>query len=172
MERTNQVKLALRVDSGLLLGSIFRLENSRNFVGRSPEAQIPVEDSKVSRFHAALDIQQGRLCLVDLGSTNGTFLNGHRVETSEFVSIGDRIRVGSTVLVAERWEKARADMPAHWSASTLVILPKPHSMNPEFGDSPAQSVSSESRYPKKQSALILGGLAIILVLTALITSFV
>jgi pSer/pThr/pTyr-binding forkhead associated (FHA) protein len=69
-------------------------------IGRSPECELVLHDSRVSRRHARLAARDGVLVLTDLGSTNGTMVNGHRV--SEVVlGAGDRIAVGETILTIE-----------------------------------------------------------------------
>jgi hypothetical protein len=69
-------------------------------IGRAPECELVLKDSRVSRHHARLTARDGLLVLTDLGSTNGTRVNGHRV--SEVVlGAGDRIMVGETVLTIE-----------------------------------------------------------------------
>ena len=67
-------------------------------IGRNPTCTYVVPDEYVSQFHA--EIQQrpdGSLWLVDLGSINGTWLNGRRVYEAP-VQSGDEIRVGHTTL--------------------------------------------------------------------------
>jgi pSer/pThr/pTyr-binding forkhead associated (FHA) protein len=55
-------------------------------------------DTGVSRRHAELHLQDGTVTLVDLSSTNGTTINGRRVDRARLTD-GDRIGVGATVLV-------------------------------------------------------------------------
>lgn len=62
-------------------------------VGRSEEAELSVPDPSVSRRHARLRFKGGILSLRDLGSANGCFVNGHRVEQTRLVS-GDELRCG------------------------------------------------------------------------------
>lgn len=66
-------------------------------IGRSSDADIPLGDPEASRRHAALQVAGGALYVTDLGSRNGTFLNGKRLagEGIELKS-GDHIDVGST----------------------------------------------------------------------------
>ena len=67
-------------------------------IGRGPECELVLRDSRVSRRHARLAARDGLLILTDLGSTNGTMVNGHRV--SEVVlGAGDRIELGETSVV-------------------------------------------------------------------------
>jgi pSer/pThr/pTyr-binding forkhead associated (FHA) protein len=66
-------------------------------VGRAADADVVVADPLVSRHHARLAPRSGRLVLVDLGSTNGTLVNGQRVRES-VVGPGDRVQLGGTRL--------------------------------------------------------------------------
>lgn len=67
-------------------------------LGRSPEADIVIEDPYASEFHLRLNSKEGRLVLSDLGSTNGTYVNGRRVSTPVDLSRGDAVQVGKTVM--------------------------------------------------------------------------
>jgi pSer/pThr/pTyr-binding forkhead associated (FHA) protein len=67
-------------------------------VGRAPECELVLKDSRVSRRHARLHARGGVIVLTDLGSTNGTRVNGHRV-TEVVLGAGDRIQVGDTSIV-------------------------------------------------------------------------
>ncbi|MGH0029723.1 MAG: FHA domain-containing protein [Myxococcota bacterium] len=62
-------------------------------IGRSSEAELRVADADTSRRHAKIVCQEGRFTLYDLASTNGTHVNGERIEQHE-LRAGDRIRVG------------------------------------------------------------------------------
>jgi FhaA, N-terminal domain/FHA domain len=69
-------------------------------IGRAPDCGLVLKDSRASRRHARLTARDGLLVLTDLGSTNGTRVNGHRV--SEVVlGAGDRITIGETTLTIE-----------------------------------------------------------------------
>jgi hypothetical protein len=69
-------------------------------IGRGPDCELVLQDSRVSRRHARLSARNGVLVLTDLDSTNGTRVNGHRV--SEVVlGAGDRILIGETTLTIE-----------------------------------------------------------------------
>lgn len=69
-------------------------------IGRAPECELVLKDSRVSRRHARLASRDGVLVLTDLGSTNGTLVNGRRV--SEMVlGEGDTIQIGETRVVVE-----------------------------------------------------------------------
>ncbi len=67
-------------------------------LGRSPEADIELADPYASEFHLRLASRDGRLVLTDLGSTNGTYVNGRRVTAPVELNRGDAIQVGKTVM--------------------------------------------------------------------------
>lgn len=71
------------------------------FVGSSPACQLVLHDSKISRRHIELEVVGTRLRVTDLGSTNGTAVNGVVVKEC-FLSGGEVIGVGSTTLLVER----------------------------------------------------------------------
>ena len=67
-------------------------------LGRSPEADIALDDPYASEFHLRLNNRDGKLVLTDLGSTNGTYVNGRRVTTPVDLNRGDAVQVGKTVM--------------------------------------------------------------------------
>ncbi len=67
-------------------------------VGRSPSCQIPLTDTFASSIHARLFARDGSWFVEDLGSTNGTYVNERRVTTPAEIKVGDRVRVGRTLL--------------------------------------------------------------------------
>jgi hypothetical protein len=67
-------------------------------LGRSDEADIVIDDPYASEFHLRLVASEGGLTLHDLGSTNGTYLNGRRVTAPTELRRGDAVQVGKTVM--------------------------------------------------------------------------
>jgi hypothetical protein len=67
-------------------------------IGRSPEADIVIDDPYASEFHLRLVASEDGLTLHDLGSTNGTYLNGRRVTAPAELRRGDAVQVGKTVM--------------------------------------------------------------------------
>ncbi len=67
-------------------------------VGRSRDADVVVDDPYASEFHFRIAVQDGTAVLHDLGSTNGTYLNGRRVTVPTGLGKGDSIQVGNTIL--------------------------------------------------------------------------
>lgn len=80
----------------------FRLpDGAIKTIGRSTGAEFIVEAALVSRLHCQLTAAADTLKVKDLGSTNGTFVNGRRVRAGELKD-GDRLRVGRLELVVSR----------------------------------------------------------------------
>ena len=91
------IVISAKTASGI--GRMFKLDRSETVLGRSTEAQFQVEDDGISRKHAkVMSLGDGRFQLVDLGSTNGTFLNGVKVSTAP-VRDGDKIQIGSNTVL-------------------------------------------------------------------------
>jgi pSer/pThr/pTyr-binding forkhead associated (FHA) protein len=69
--------------------------------GRAPGCTVSVpDDTFVSQVHARVFNDHGNIIIEDIGSTNGTYLNGNRLTTATALHRGDRIQIGSTVLEA------------------------------------------------------------------------
>jgi pSer/pThr/pTyr-binding forkhead associated (FHA) protein len=67
-------------------------------LGRSVEADIVLDDPYASEFHMRLVRQEGGIVLHDLGSTNGSYVNGRRVGAPISLNKGDAIQVGKTIM--------------------------------------------------------------------------
>ncbi len=67
-------------------------------LGRSEDADVVLDDPYASDFHMRLVAQDNEMMLHDLGSTNGTYVNGRRVNVPTTLRRGDTIQVGKTVL--------------------------------------------------------------------------
>ncbi len=77
-----------------------RLSEKPITIGRSSNADIMLLDEKVSRLHCGITMEDGVPVVRDLKSKNGTFVNETRITTAR-LQPGDRIRVGSTILIVE-----------------------------------------------------------------------
>ncbi|MDK1011018.1 MAG: FHA domain-containing protein [Actinomycetota bacterium] len=75
-----------------------RIRPQGHVIGRSPDADIRISDPYSSEFHARVGIQDGQVVVHDLGSTNGTYVNGRRVTSPTSVSRGDTVQIGKTIL--------------------------------------------------------------------------
>jgi hypothetical protein len=70
-------------------------------IGRSRQCEIVIDDPNVSRQHAEVRPRGGAWVLTDLGSTNGSRLNGRRITHAEVIQPGDEIEVGTSVITFE-----------------------------------------------------------------------
>ena len=84
----------LAVRSGGPPGAVFPLEGDSVSIGRSPSADVFLDDVTVSREHAVISRSGGGLVLRDLGSLNGTYVNRRRIEGDEVLEDGDELQIG------------------------------------------------------------------------------
>lgn len=75
-------------------------------IGRAPRADFVLDAALVSRLHCRLTATDEKLEVVDLSSTNGTFVNDKRIKSAHLTS-GDRLRVGRVELKVEKRERAQ-----------------------------------------------------------------
>ncbi len=80
---------------------VMNLKPPQAVVGRSHGTTVRIPSSQVSRQHCRLVIEKGLVTVEDLGSVNGTFLNGHKIQDSEVVRPGDTLEVGPVRFVVE-----------------------------------------------------------------------
>jgi hypothetical protein len=96
-EMTAQFQLVMH--SGPTPGKTFPLEGDVLTIGREAGNQIAINDAEISRKHSQLVFQGGKYVLTDLGSTNGTFVNGQRLtgqhvlQSGEIISLGEQINL-------------------------------------------------------------------------------
>jgi len=89
---------ALRFISGKYQGGEFPLLPEREIViGRSGDLDMMLVEDMVSRKHAKISTKNGQLIIMDLGSTNGTFVNGEKIKKTRLKE-GDRILIGTSIL--------------------------------------------------------------------------
>lgn len=92
-------------------------------VGRSQDNNIVINDAMVSRTHLQMvRDDQGITSVVDLGSANGTFVNGKRISGETRLNPGDELRIGNTVL---NWQQYFADSPISKPATSIKPSDKP-----------------------------------------------
>lgn len=111
-----------------------RLEPEGELVIGRQGAAVTIEDSELSRRHAAVRPVEGGIEIEDLGSLNGTFVNGRRIDAPTRLAGGDSVKLGQSVLELEA---------AHAPATVASAVPPPPAAPPPPASTPAPSVPSE-----------------------------
>lgn len=101
---------ALAVVKGPDRGNVYSLSDLPVRIGRDGRNEIPLRDALVSRFQARIETQNGKTLLRDEGSTNGTEVNGFKVELHT-LKPGDMVQMGNTVLVFYVQKEGSAEPP-------------------------------------------------------------
>ena len=114
-EAKNEPRFALRFISGKYQGGEYPLAEGQEIViGRSSELDMVLVEEMVSRKHARIALADGTINIEDLGSTNGTFVNGEKVQQGTLRE-GDRVLIGTNILkvvAAPQDAEARANLKA------------------------------------------------------------
>jgi hypothetical protein len=93
----SSARLIAEHGGGLSAGQTF-IVGSGLVIGRADGIEVPIEDTFASGRHARVFDHDGLVYIEDMNSTNGTYLNGRRVDGQELLNANDRIRIGDTEL--------------------------------------------------------------------------
>ncbi len=116
--------LRLQVTSGPSGPTEVEIIGDRFVIGRDLGAGLSIADDEASSEHAALSpLPDGRVALEDLGSTNGTFVNGHRLTGPVSLSGGEEIRIGSTTMRLFDADATVIGAPAAVAAPPVAATP-------------------------------------------------
>jgi pSer/pThr/pTyr-binding forkhead associated (FHA) protein len=126
----------LEVVAGRAIGMSILLDDEL-LIGRHADgAGRLADDEEISRSHARISLDRSGFCAIeDLGSTNGTFVNGLRVSGPQTLSVGDTIEVGGTTLVVR-------ELPIPASERSLKAVPPQPTQPP--GRQPAPVPASQA----------------------------
>ena len=123
--------LTLRVLDGADRGHVYQDLDLPITVGREEGNDIQLNDERLSRFHAKIQLDHDRMVLTDLGSTNGTKVNGEDIQL-RILRYGDLISVGRSVLlfgsreqIAKRLQDLRLNSSGDESATDHSVGSKP-----------------------------------------------
>jgi hypothetical protein len=94
---TGKAQLVVLQGENPARGERFVLSSPVVTIGRNPANELQIQDNYASGEHARLTAQDGIFYVEDLGSSNGTFVNGQRIHEPLVLRHGDRIEVGDTV---------------------------------------------------------------------------
>src|SRR3954454_12074439 len=112
--------MQLRITSGADAGKTVEVTGNEFTIGREGGVDLVLGDGRASRRHAALKpLPDGRATLYDLGSSNGTYVNGQRIQ-SVVLSGNEQIQIGDTTLPAV---SAAATVAPAGGATTVGVAP-------------------------------------------------
>jgi len=115
----SQFQLIMR--SGPTPGAAFTLEGDQITIGRDSVNEIVINDAEVSRRHARLTFQGGKYVLEDLGSTNGTFVNGQRLAGPRVLKPGEVVSFGEQIVMV--FEATNFDAGATVVSPRAAVVP-------------------------------------------------
>ena len=145
----------LTVLTGLNAGQVFTLDTDETTIGRGREAQVRVEDVGISRAHSrVVRTMDGKFVVDDLGSTNGTFVGGRKIERAE-LHTGDRIQIGPNVVLRFSILDEAEEQLAHqlYEASTKDGLTKVYNRK-YFVERMAAEVAYSHRHKSPLSVIL------------------
>ncbi|MDG0817067.1 FHA domain-containing protein [Bdellovibrio svalbardensis] len=108
---------ALRVLTGPQAGQILELKMGRNVIGRAPTCDIKITSAGVSKEHTEVTVYKEKIVITDLKSSNGTFLNGIRMQTG-IMRLGDKLGIHDVLADVIPAPDARAQAPRQQKAPT------------------------------------------------------
>jgi pSer/pThr/pTyr-binding forkhead associated (FHA) protein len=112
--------------SGPVVGKVYPLEEQEIYIGRESSNTIIINDAQVSRRHAKMESQGSGYLIHDLGSTNGTFINGARISGMQTLNPGDTVALGEgIVLVYEPVMDSNATVLSARPAQATIQQPAP-----------------------------------------------
>src|SRR5947208_2025582 len=117
--------MQLTIKSGPGAGRTVKVEGTEFTIGREAGVDLVLTDGKASRRHAALRVlPDGRATLYDLGSSNGTLVNGRPIQ-STLLQGGEQIQIGDTVIVADGAAPAAVQPAAPAPPQPVPVQPMP-----------------------------------------------
>jgi len=99
-QESRNLNYYLEIIEGPGTGGIFQLDKEEIHLGRHSQCEVVLQDLEISRRHMCFILSPEGWLLDDLGSTNGTLVNGQRI-MRQVVHLGDRIQAGQTVLIMQ-----------------------------------------------------------------------
>jgi hypothetical protein len=144
---------ALKIVNGAQAGQIYNLHSGKNKLGRSPSSDLCIPTNGVSKEHLEITLQGNHLSLVDLRSSNGTFVNGSRIQ-SAVIRPGDKITVDKITLVLVETERlAAVSHHPRAPAPSPALAPPPQSY-PAADEGPRPSFALPQNFGEKAQAYV------------------
>ncbi|MGE3975569.1 MAG: FHA domain-containing protein [Bdellovibrionales bacterium] len=118
--------------------TLFSLEGNLWVIGRSSSCQIQIQEPKASRNHLEIARSSSGFTIMDLGSSNGTTLNGEKLkpQVTKPLQMGDQVRVGKTLIEFQirdpRFESKLLQIPSHLAGDEEIVLENQMVPYPDF----------------------------------------
>ena len=149
--------------SGPTPGATYSLEGDQLTIGRDSVNGVVINDAEISRKHARLTFQGGKYVLEDLGSTNGTFVNGQRLAGPVVLKSGDVVSLGEQIVLmydALSVDSGATVMSSRKGVPAPVVPPPP---SQPVAQTPSANYSTPLTPVKKNNTLVLviGGLVLL-----------
>jgi predicted component of type VI protein secretion system len=161
----------LTVRQGPRTGQTFELSKPVVTIGREAGSDIVLEDPQVSRHHARLTQQGAGYVVEDLGSTNGSFINGRRVMASTPLNPGDKLGLGDTVVLEVQGGSGAAETmvgaPMAQPVTPPTFAPAVSAPPPAFGAPPPPPPPPQKKGP---SCWLWGCGCLVLLLAAIVVA--
>lgn len=146
----SQFQLIMR--SGPTPGASFILEGDQLTVGRDATNEIVINDAEISRRHARLTFQGGKYVLEDLGSTNGTFVNGQRLAGPRVLKAGEVVQFGEQIMLVFEVTSLDAGATVVSPRASAAIPSAPRPVAAPVPPPPAEYVGSVPASPAPVAA--------------------
>ena len=126
--------LAIRIVSGPQTGSVIPLQEGQIVLGRGSDCTFPIASPGVSKHHAKIEVLAGKIIISDMGSSNGTFVNGVQIRNKS-LQLGDKIALHQVLLEVI---EADANQPVYQAHQNVY--------HTQFGGNPYQQQQHPQQY--------------------------
>ena len=116
-------------------------------IGRSNDNEIVIDDNSVSRNHAIIFVSENAIMIQDNNSTNGTFINGRRIQGSSPLQTNDILKVGNMPVP---WRNYVGGNPSSNSNQSTRVTPNQNQYNAGHEQAPAKEILQEPKQEKQK----------------------
>jgi len=157
----SQFQLVMR--SGPTPGTTFLLEGDQLTIGRDSSNGVAINDAEISRRHSRLSFQGGKYVIEDLGSTNGTFVNGQRLAGPVVLKPGDVISLGEQIVLM--YDAINIDPGATMASARkpVRVAPAAPAPAPSYAPAPASAAPPAAAPARRSNStlIIIGAAALV-----------
>jgi pSer/pThr/pTyr-binding forkhead associated (FHA) protein len=143
--------------SGPTPGVVFPLEGEQLTIGRDSTNGVAINDSEVSRKHSRLMFQGGKYVIDDLGSTNGTFVNGQRLAGPVVLKAGDVVSLGEQIVLMYDAINADAGATVMSRKSAVPSAPPVQSYAPPPAPAYSSAPQAAGGQKRNMTPIFIGG---------------